>query len=165
MDRFNREFLWNKNNIERGLPMIAWDKVCTPKILGGLGLRKTAAVNCAYQCKLAWKILDGKDTLWTTVMRTKYLRGQQLLTAVAKPGDSTVWRSIIKCQEIIRQGIVWILGDGRDISFWKDNWVDKKSLFDLLNLHDHAFVDHNVRVSEFIENKKWNVLKLRNSIH
>ena len=54
--------------------MVAWGKVCTPKKLGGLGLRKMAAVDCAYQCKLAWKILDGNESLWTSVMRAKYLR-------------------------------------------------------------------------------------------
>ena len=33
--------------------MIAWDAICQPKRLGGLELRKTAAVNLAFQCKLA----------------------------------------------------------------------------------------------------------------
>ena len=39
--------------------MVAWDKVCQPKNLGGLGLRKTEAVSLAFQAKLAWKVLGG----------------------------------------------------------------------------------------------------------
>jgi len=161
VDRLNREFFWKKNNSEQGLPMVAWDKVCTPKNLGGLGLRKMAAVNCAFQCKLAWKILAGKDSLWTSVMRAKYLRGHPFLAASAKPGDSTVWRTLTKCQDLIRQGMVWTIGDGKDISFWKDNWLDTKSLSDLVDLRAHHVLDENIRVSEFIANRNWNVTKLQ----
>jgi len=38
LDRINREFFWKKSNSEKGLPMVAWDKICRPKKLGGLGL-------------------------------------------------------------------------------------------------------------------------------
>ena len=140
--------------------MVAWDKICRPKKLGGLGLRKMAAVNCAYQCKLAWKILGGQGSLWATVMRTKYLRGHQFLATSTKPGDFVVWRSITKCKDLLRQGIVWTLGNGHDISFWKDNWLDNRNLLKLLDLQDQESVDGNLTVSEFIENKKWNITKL-----
>jgi len=39
------------------MPLVAWEKVCRPEQLGGLGLRKTAAVNIAFLAKLGWKIL------------------------------------------------------------------------------------------------------------
>jgi len=57
LDRVNRNFFWKKSNKDQGLPMIAWDTICRPKSFGGLGLRKTEAVNLAFQAKLAWKIL------------------------------------------------------------------------------------------------------------
>ena len=61
--RLSREFFWKKNNIEKGMPLIAWDLVCRPKDRGRIGLRKTAAVNIAFQCKLAWKILTNNESL------------------------------------------------------------------------------------------------------
>ena len=76
LDCINREFFWKKNNINKGLPLIAWDKVCKPKSMGGLGLRKTKDVNMAFQSKLAWKILNDSDSLWVRILRTKYLRNQ-----------------------------------------------------------------------------------------
>jgi len=48
LDRINRDFLWKKSNTEKGLHLIAWDKICMPKVKGGLGLRKAKAINKAF---------------------------------------------------------------------------------------------------------------------
>ena len=98
-------------------------------------------------------------------MRKKYLRKQDFLAASAKQGGSVVWRSIIRCKELIRQGIAWTLGNDHDISFWKDNWLDNRSVLELLELHDQDSIDGNLKVSEFIENKKWNINKLHHYIN
>ena len=95
--------------------MVAWDKVCTPKKLGGLGFRKTAAVNCAYQCKLAWKILEGQETLWTTVMSTKYLRGHQFLAASAK--QVILWYGEVLLNVKILFNRAWFGLLGMDVTF------------------------------------------------
>jgi len=63
LDNYNRDFFWKRSATEQGLPMIAWDKVCMPKVIGGLGLRKTEPTNKAFQCKLAWKILTVEPSL------------------------------------------------------------------------------------------------------
>ena len=51
LDRINRDFLWKKSRTKKGLPMVSWDKICGSKKIGGLGLRKTEAVNNAFLCK------------------------------------------------------------------------------------------------------------------
>jgi len=53
IDKINREFFWKCFNTDKGLPLVAWNKICRPKQNGGIGLRKTAAINKAYQSKLA----------------------------------------------------------------------------------------------------------------
>ena len=73
VDRLSREFFWKMNNIEKGLPLIAWDRVCRPKDRGGIGLHKTAAVNITFQCKLAWNVLTNNESLWAKCMWHKYL--------------------------------------------------------------------------------------------
>ena len=60
IDKTNWGFLWGKSNTEKGLSLTAWDKICMPKNKGGVGtvgLCYTDAVNKAFQCKLAWKML------------------------------------------------------------------------------------------------------------
>ena len=139
---------------------MAWDKVCRPKHNGGLGLRKTAVVNQAFQCKLAWKILTNQNSVWVHIMRTKYLGQQDFFSAHAKPGDSVVWRNILKCPELIRKDICWTIGDGKDISFWQDNLIENTSLMYLLEIEDQDMVNFDLKVSDFIEHKQWNINKL-----
>jgi len=151
IDRVNRDFFWKKNNTDKGLPLVAWDKVCRPKKNGGLGLRKTAAVNQTFHCKLAWKILTNQDSMWVRIMREKYLAHQEFFCAHAKQGDPVVWRNIFKCKELIRKGIIWTVGDRKDILFWQDNWIENRSLLDLLEIEDHDTVDLDLKVSKFIQ--------------
>ena len=72
LNKINRLFL-EKINSEKGLSPIVWNKVCLPKCKGGLGLRKTDAVNKAFQCKLAWKLLMEDQGLWAQSVKGKYL--------------------------------------------------------------------------------------------
>ena len=139
---------------------MAWDKICRPKQNGGIGLRKTAAVNRAYQSKLLWKILTNQDGMWVRIMRKKYLRHHDFRNTQIKQGDSVVWTNIMKCRELIRQGLIRTVGDGTNISFWQDNWIENRNLLDLLEREDHDTVDLELRVSDFIEDNQWHGHKL-----
>ena len=102
VDRLSIEFFWKKNNTEKGLPLIAWDCICQPKDRGKIGLRKTIAVNIAFQCKLAWKILTNNESLWAQSMRQKYLQQYDFFHYINRKGDSNVWRNVMKCGDLIR---------------------------------------------------------------
>jgi len=93
-------------------------------------------------------------------MSKKYLRHQEFFSTQSKQGDSLVWKNILKYRELIRQGLIWTIGDGKDISFWRDNWIENRNLLDLLKIEDHDIVDVELKVSDFIEDKQWNGHKL-----
>jgi len=61
-----------------------------PKAKGGLGLRKAEAINKAFQCKLAWKILTNEESIWVKAMHAKYLRTQDFLTGTKNQIESPV---------------------------------------------------------------------------
>ena len=73
------------------MPLITWDRICRHKYRGGIGLRKTAAVNIAFQCKLAWKILTNKESMWAQSMRQKYLQQYDFFHYINRKGDYNVW--------------------------------------------------------------------------
>lgn len=39
IDSINRKFLWGSSDDKRIIPLVKWDVVCQPKLLGGLGIR------------------------------------------------------------------------------------------------------------------------------
>jgi len=154
LDRVNRTFFWKKYGTEKGLPMVAWDKICQPKNLRGLGLRKTEAVNLAFQAKLAWKVLTGSDGLWSSVVKRKYLRSQCFLDTKSKSTDSPAWKSVLRSKLLLRKGIRWKVGKGDWIMLWWDNWCDNASLVDLLDLDTSTIQNPELRVSDFITQDK-----------
>ena len=65
-----------------------------------------------------------------------------------------MWSSILKCKELIGQGLVWSVGHGNDNSFWYDNWIENRCLRDLLNLDGDVISNPATEVCEFIQNKQ-----------
>lgn len=65
MDRCQRQFLWGSTNEKRKMHKVNWKKVCKPKNLGGLGIRKMYNVNKALLAKASWKVVSNDDSLST----------------------------------------------------------------------------------------------------
>ena len=59
----------------------------------------------------------------------------------------------------------FVIGNGKSIFLWQDNWIDTRSILDILDIDDHASVDLGLKVSDFIENKQWNAQKLHAFLH
>jgi len=150
LDKLSREFFWRHTNTEKGLPLVAWNKLCLPKSKGGIGLRRTKAVNKAFQCKLAWEILTNKASLWAQMMRDKYLHKKDFLNYQNKSTDSPVWKSLFKCRLLIKQGVMWQIGNGESISFWYDNWIENKNLIEILDVDEATIPSSHAQVSDFI---------------
>jgi hypothetical protein len=81
LDRIFKNFWWgfpaHKN---KNLSLKAWDSLCMPKVLGGLGLRKMKEVNLALISKLGWKLLTNFDSMWVAQLHCKYLHSSSFLS-------------------------------------------------------------------------------------
>ena len=136
-----------------------------PKHQGGLGLRKADAVNTAFQCKLAWKVLTNDSSLWTQLMKDVYLKDKNFFDYQKKAADSPVWKNLLNCRPLLKRGITWKVGNGKSILFWLDNWIDNYSLAELLNIPISSISHPKVTVSEFmLDNHTWNLDKLTQTI-
>ena len=161
LDSIHREFFWKNSRSDKGLPLIAWDKICRPKMLGGLGLRKSAAVNTAFLAKLAWKFLTQPDNLWVQQMRAKYGAPDSFFVTRPRAKDSWVWKCLLRIRPFFQQGIRWKVGNGQSINFWTDNWCAEENLVSLLRKDPASIPDLDIKVSAFITvEKKWDVAKL-----
>lgn len=78
LDKICRNFFWNREPDATTPNLIGWDRICKPKFLGGLGLRKAKVNNKAMQMKLLWRILRDPNNLWVQLVKKKYLKSASI---------------------------------------------------------------------------------------
>jgi hypothetical protein len=73
----------------------------------------------------AWRLLQNPDSLCAQVLCAKYYLDGNVLHAQVNPGISYAWHSILHGVELIKQGVIWRIGDGNNVKIWEDPWVPK----------------------------------------
>ncbi|PON52721.1 hypothetical protein TorRG33x02_307640, partial [Trema orientale] len=124
IDSLLRRFWWGSNIRGNSKPCLkTWDSLCSPKSVGGLGIRRTADVNRALMGKWGWGLLTNESSLCLQVLRNKYLHQRSFLNASPSQGDSWSWKSICKTKSLIQKGACRFIGDGHSTIIWEHPWV------------------------------------------
>ena len=144
-----RQFWWGQNNGKNKTAWISWDKICTPKIEGGLGFCDLRAFNLALLAKQGWCLQPHTSSLVHRVLKAKYFPEVDFLTATLGSSPLYAWRSIMAAQKIVQQGYRWQVGNGTSISVWTDKWLPTSSSF-CITSHPHA-LPTDLRVSSLID--------------
>ncbi|XP_062075046.1 uncharacterized protein LOC133779059 [Humulus lupulus] len=79
IDQLCRNFLWgfkDSNSNRSKMHLIAWDQVCLPKSLGGLGFKEGSNWNKVLLAKFFWVVSSKQDILWVKWVDSIYLKGQ-----------------------------------------------------------------------------------------
>jgi hypothetical protein len=62
-NKIERGFFWSASmQARQGQCMVAWDMICSPKALGGLGLKNLKLLNMALHMRWRWLELAEEDT-------------------------------------------------------------------------------------------------------
>jgi len=115
---------WEEN---RKIAWINWESICTPKDVGGLGVRRIGAFNIALLGKWCWRMLTDKEGLWYRVLKARYGEVGGRLQEGGR-NSSAWWRMLSSVREGVGERVGrWfddntrrVLGDGRDTLFWYD---------------------------------------------
>jgi hypothetical protein len=124
--KITRQFWWGHDSDHQKVHWAAWENLAKPKALGGVGFRDTALFNQALLARQAWRLLTTPDSLCAKFLRAIYFPRGNLLDTVFKADASPVWRGIEHGLELLKQGIVWRIGDGASVRIWRDNWLPRK---------------------------------------
>ena len=73
LESIQRNFLWGSS---KEYPLVAWEKVCLPIEMSGLGIRSVVSFNQALLGKWLWRYDHEVTHLWRRVISTKYGEGQ-----------------------------------------------------------------------------------------
>lgn len=117
------EFWWSSGSNRRKISWVAWQRLCKRKDEGGLGFHDISGFNQSLLTKQAWRILQQPNSLVSQVLKSKYWRNGSFMDCGLGTRPSFAWRSILHGRDLIAQGMVMKLGDGRTTKVWTDNWI------------------------------------------
>ncbi|XP_062088587.1 uncharacterized protein LOC133795153 [Humulus lupulus] len=104
IDHLCRRFLWGTsrwNENRSKFHITAWDQVCLPKHLGGIGFRDGTKWNMVLLAKYIWAVSTKQDILWVKWVDVVYLKGQSIWDYNLQTDVSWYWRKLIKLRSVI----------------------------------------------------------------
>lgn len=106
------EFWWSSGTKKKRIQWIAWKKLCRKKEEGGLGFHDISRFNQALLCKQAWRIMNQPDLLISRVLKSRYFKNGNILDCGEGTRPSFVCKSIIHRRELLKRGLVKLIGNG-----------------------------------------------------
>ncbi|XP_075106973.1 uncharacterized protein LOC142179967 [Nicotiana tabacum] len=74
-----RTFLWTCTNEVFRKTLLAWEKLCMPRSVGGLNILELYRWNKSAICKLLWDVTQKKDSLWVKWIHCFYIKQRDLM--------------------------------------------------------------------------------------
>jgi exonuclease III len=165
IERLQRNFLWGGMGEEHKIHLVAWDKICSPKQQGGLGVRKLIPFNLALLGKWLWRFGSEESHLWRRVVAAKYGvdRGGWISNSPRGTHGCSLWRHIRMGWPVFSTHIRFEVGLGTRVSLWHDSWCSVcplKELFPGLygcSLNQDDFVGSVLESQGVDQPREWNV--------
>ncbi|KAK8630332.1 hypothetical protein V6N13_079130 [Hibiscus sabdariffa] len=97
-----------------GRPFVRFGKLSVLMSCGILGMGR----------KLISGTIRNVDHLWVQVLRGKYNISQAMPASLVSCRPSHLWKVICSVWETVRLNVVWNIGDGQQVDFWNDPWLE-----------------------------------------
>ncbi|KAG2622145.1 hypothetical protein PVAP13_3NG281941 [Panicum virgatum] len=121
-----RNFWWGTKHGRQKTAWTAWEAMIQKKCCGGLGFKDLRLFNQAMLARQAWRLIQFPDSLCARMLKAKYFpRGSLVDTAFCSKA-STTWQAIMHGLELLKQGIIWRVGNGTQIRIWRDPWIPRE---------------------------------------
>jgi hypothetical protein len=149
-----KKFWWSSHGKEKGIHWMSWEKMGFSKSAGGMGFRDFISFNKALLAKQVWRMWKNPEGLVARIMRAKYHKDCSILEAQRGRKPSFAWRSIQNSCELVREGLIWRVGNGSSVRIWKDKWLPLPSTY---MVHSPpVLLEPNATVGDLIDSDtKW----------
>jgi hypothetical protein len=136
-------FFWSPTlEAKKGHCMVAWDTVCSPKEIGGLGIKNLKLLNHALRMCWRWLTLADADKPW-----------HGLEFEIAK-----------EAKEMFQSCTKYKVGNGQIMCYWTNKWIQGRSIEEIAP-HLMGFVRPGAKtatVAMALQNNQW-VAEIRGS--
>ncbi|KAJ3696607.1 hypothetical protein LUZ61_000312 [Rhynchospora tenuis] len=124
IDRVRRDFIWSKtSNGSKGVHLLAWDRMCMPKEIGGLGLVNLKLHNISLLLRWLWRLYAQPDSQWSSLARMLYGRANNSIPPILwTRAGSFFWRDLMSLRNYFQLSISYIVNGGSGTPFWYANW-------------------------------------------
>ncbi|KAJ1261851.1 hypothetical protein BS78_09G062200 [Paspalum vaginatum] len=110
-----RNFGWKGNQAEGATKSIcfrAWEDICQPKQLGGLGIKNITTVIRSLVTHSAWMIAARKEPFLANVLKAKYHPNTSFWKAHATGARSVFWSSIQSVKHHLQNNCIYQIHEG-----------------------------------------------------
>jgi len=121
-----RDFWWGAEKGSRKTAWVAWKDLTARKFQGGLGFRDLRIFNQALLARQAWRLLDQPDSLCARLLKAKYFPRSLVVDAVPQANASQSWQAIIYGLDLLKEGLIWRIGNGSSVRIWRDPWIPRE---------------------------------------
>ncbi|XP_074266081.1 uncharacterized protein LOC141588541 [Silene latifolia] len=149
IDKTTRSFLWSSQSANK-LHLANWDLVTLPLSLGGLGIKAAEPLNDALSTKLCSKVLLNNSSSAAKTIHSKYCTPSRHSFS----RGSHIWKNIGRGWNILKDHLLWSIGDGSTISLWDDPWLDLGPLRTLV-LGPLSLPSSAAKLNSIISNGVW----------
>lgn len=82
--------------------------------------------NQALLARQAWRLLDSPDSLCAQVLKAKYYPNGSLIDTTFTGNASPGWKGVEYGLELLKQGLIWRIGNGKSVKIWRDPWLQRE---------------------------------------
>ncbi|KAF5449805.1 hypothetical protein F2P56_030217 [Juglans regia] len=131
------------------------------KTVGWLGYRDFDHFNRALLAKQGWRLLQQTNSLVAKVLKAKYFHRSDFLHARFGSNASYVWRNLLEARPILEEGLIWRIGNGKEVNIWRDKWIQQPTSYKVQTPLDEGLAHWTV--ANFIDEqtKAWNMPLLK----
>jgi len=146
---------WGFEGGKKKMHWRSWDWLTTPKFMGGMGFRDMKIFNQAMLAKQGWRLIIEPDSLCAKVLKGRYHPKCSFLESGPTRSCSFTWRSLMFGKRLLERGILWRVGNGKEIRIMKDRWILDMPC---TPLHPMVQIPDELKVNALIDEstRQWN---------